>query len=600
MLSSSSSRSQNVYINTSKQFKLVSDPYLLLSFEDPGSWSASTGTLYKSTDVFQGISSLGIKNFQTTTLTSKPLNTLRAIGDLVSFGVKLNQSQSGSIKLLVSIPSLSLFDKQIGTTELEKLHVGAFEKIVFDIPDDVKTALNNEYNDLVFKFEISSTKPIDEVLLDDISFEASVISTSDKVEIEIRSADDFVYLTVNDVQKKMWSDFGNSSTGKIDISSMFWRGANSVKIYATNSGGAAKFWVALWVNGEQVLLRDCVTESCGVYVDEGIYYQTSLVLNTPGRPVARLLELDGAEKSNIYIDDHFSGKQIPTSFFIPQVNMTLGIGEYTDAPLNYKSRYVEEKILAGASNVKFDASKAPALGVQNVNKVAVVSIRKTIVSDTPRQGILRDSELALFNKNMQMVSDIWVEPLSYGLTKWQVDVIPTIENVALEMPTLGSGFDGSEFLTKAKLDYIKSQYQIIVFHYPGYDINGVRLDNGGGAGAWAMNGYFYVSDLWSFADDRPNSVILHEILHIYEQYQVLRNFTPTGTIGLHGAECHGYPEANLQGETDWVGWYREFIRGTVKENENIKQGIEITKPVENPEIYVGVFETFRRGLGFLH
>jgi hypothetical protein len=88
--------------------------------------------------------------------------------------------------------------------------------------------------------------------------------------------------------------------------------------------------------------------------------------------------------------------------------------------------------------------------------------------------------------------------------------------------------------------------------------------------------------------------LLHEVLHNYEQYNagVLHDYN--GIQELHGATQHGYP-VNAGGELDFARWQRTYIRGQVGELVTTRQSVDIPAPVTNPDLWVGVFDTVRRG-----
>lgn len=63
---------------------------------------------------------------------------------------------------------------------------------------------------------------------------------------------------------------------------------------------------------------------------------------------------------------------------------------------------------------------------------------------------------------------------------------------------------------------------------------------------------------------------------------------------------HGYTPLSPLGEEDWVGWYRMFIRNAARETVEMRDLKFRYTPAETSDVQVGVFDTMRHGLGFLH
>jgi hypothetical protein len=96
----------------------------------------------------------------------------------------------------------------------------------------------------------------------------------------------------------------------------------------------------------------------------------------------------------------------------------------------------------------------------------------------------------------------------------------------------------------------------------------------------------------------PNVYLLHEMLHDYESFQASRLGYYYGLTGTHGAEAHGYPRGG-NGEEDFITFYRAFMRGQVAEVAAMREGVPWTAPrPEDPDVWVGVFETMRLGVAW--
>lgn len=62
---------------------------------------------------------------------------------------------------------------------------------------------------------------------------------------------------------------------------------------------------------------------------------------------------------------------------------------------------------------------------------------------------------------------------------------------------------------------------------------------------------------------------------------------------LHGAEVHGYPNEGDSGATDFVNYYRMWMRGQVAELDGMHHGLNWPSIPAPGDLYVGVFKTLR-------
>lgn len=600
----SSRSSSSPALNSEKMFRPVSLADQVTGFENPDDWSVSAGTKKMQPAITEGQQSLIVDNFQTLLLKSQPLNSLRAIGDQISIDLLAPMDASIEISLTLASPSLGLRQALPSSVPVVDLKSAQVTSVRFAIPAEVKQLLNQEYDDLVFELSVNSSLPNTTLAFDHLRFAASVAVATDKVEIEIDSKmpGDFAYLIVNGVQRRVWVRKADDTApvSRVDITALFWQGLNSIRLQGINTGGYHSLTFNLWVNGEQVIHKSCTPNVCGYLFEQGIFYDSTFLLNTPNLPAAKNLVITGPEGSKIYVDDLFVAQQIPTQLRLPQGSYRIGVGEHADSPFNYRANFYERRVQLGDTHQLLDFSQDQPLGVQHTTRVAIVPIRNTRLTGNSRQAVLTDQDIELFRNNVQMANDQWVVPFSYGLQQWDINVLPTIENYTLEIPTLTTSFDVGALLNNVGMGAIKSQYEIIIVHYSGYDTNRSRIDGGGGAGASAGGGYIIVPNIWDFVTERPHAVILHEALHVYEHALRDLNFLYNGTNGLHGAGIHGYVPVSLLGEDDWVGWYRMFARSAVKETLDMRDMKERALPSDTADMHVGVFEVMRHGLGFLH
>ena len=222
-------------------------------------------------------------------------------------------------------------------------------------------------------------------------------------------------------------------------------------------------------------------------------------------------------------------------------------------------------------------------------------------SDTNLIGVLKESEIDGYRKQIAMTHENWVKHFSYGMQKWDVTTLPMVENTTLQTNS-GQNFSPQNFLVSAGLQNIQDQYQIIIFAFSVYNTNGVRIDGSGGAGAWAGDGFISINNAteWPATPNAAHPVFIHEILHVYEQYQRDVYGYYNGLLGHHGAPKQGYLETSPLGELYWMGWYKDFMRNIIGENHTVRADVEPGKIANEQDVYIGTFETIRYGLGFLH
>lgn len=608
--SSSSARSNSTHLAYSKI-----NPAQIFSFDHLGLWAISTGGVQLSRNRTQGEYALSIKNFSSTVIASSPINSFKGLGDELSVDVFIDANYRGTLALEVSIPSKSIFNVKLKEFGLDDIPANVFTTLTAGIPDVIKN-LADEYHDLSFRLVVASDTAINELALDKMTFAAKVEQAKDKVEIEVNGKTDILYVIVNDVTREVWRSGklnGNKARtivdGRLDITSLFWQGTNSVRILAINGPHSNPIDVKLWVNNQLVFEQYCeeyeYVNHCLPANPEGIRHRYYLTLNTPNLPAAKTVQvapqLDAGWLANLYIDDMFITNAIPATVYLPEGEYKVGLGKYRDQHQNYDASFYEHKITLAGENTLLDFVGEQPLGIQNTIKIALLPIKYAHYSDTNLTGVLKASELDGYRNQLSMTYENWVKHFSYGMQKWDVTVLPMVENRTLQTNS-GQAFSPPHFLELAGLQHIQQEYQIIIFAFSVYNANGVRIDGSGGAGAWASDGFISINNAteWPATPNAAHPVFIHEILHVYEQYQRDVYGYYNGVLGHHGAPKQGYPETSPLGELYWMGWYKDFMRNIVGENHTARPNVEPGKIPSEQDVHIGTFETTRYGLGFLH
>jgi hypothetical protein len=160
--------------------------------------------------------------------------------------------------------------------------------------------------------------------------------------------------------------------------------------------------------------------------------------------------------------------------------------------------------------------------------------------------------------------------------------------------------DLDAFLEAAGLSYLKQQYDHVVVYFSQEKADGTSVTDPLGF-VWASGHQllgFQRSYARGVAANAPNPYFLHETLHHLDGYNgdVLHLYTGIG--GLHGANLHGYYSEGSSGETDFLAYYRVFIRGQLAELDGFRLNINWPSIPTTSDLYSGVFRTLRVYTGF--
>lgn len=432
-----------------------------------------------------------------------------------------------------------------------------------------------------------------------VTWAVTAPATASNVRLTVSSVDDFLYVWVNGVRRKVYG-IGQNATD-FDVSSWFGNGSNAVRIQAVNTGGPASYSVQLKVNGTTVINESCFAEPCSALpAGSGIVLDKSFTVNTVGL-ARQTVNVTGASGGKLYLDDQYTGLTVPTTLSLPQGNYTLGLGVST-APSN--GSYYERALTVAGSTVNFNVSQNAPLNQPNHTKVAILPIRNAIhgPGGFDNTGVLQDWEIPYMQGQTVAARDVLLEPYSYNLTTWDIDLLPTVETTPLRRPgNSESAPDTDLFLSEAGLTHLKNTYDQIIFFYSKFKQDGSEVANTPCC-FWAWGQAISFMDHMargSWATDYPNLYLLHESLHDYESYQIGPLHKYNGIDGTHGAGAHGYA-FNEDGEEDFLKYYRFFIRGQVAELKTMRSGITWPTPAPtSADLFVGVFDVMRRDVNWL-
>ncbi|MGC4063943.1 MAG: cellulose binding domain-containing protein [Polyangiaceae bacterium] len=421
-----------------------------------------------------------------------------------------------------------------------------------------------------------------------------------RVQIRVADVDDYVYLTINGIRRRVWHYYGEGQNELIDITPWFANGNNEVRIQAMNGGGPADYSVELYVDGQAIANEVCPESLCNSSnnLSSGIWLDRTYNVPLSNLPFAQTVTLTSATPGALYVNGQYTGKRTPTSLSLPPGQYTFGLGLSNDTPGSYTGEFREETVSVGVCPKTVDLTSHSALPVLNTTRIGILPVRTAVHGDPTDLGVLANSDIPYLAEQMNAIRDAWVEPFSYGLTTWSVESLPVVENVALQRgPDCMDPPQTGLLLEQAGLTGLRDQYDILVFLYSSHRADGTDVAHVPCA-IWAggQEISYYSGWLRSVPPGEPSEGLFHESLHSYEWYNGWRRGYYGGVDGLHGAEEHGY-KPNQNGHSGWLDWYRAFARNQAPELVTMRQGVEWPSVPTTSDLYVGVFDSMRYGIG---
>lgn len=380
----------------------------------------------------------------------------------------------------------------------------------------------------------------------------SPIPASDKrttARVAVTKADDFLQIYTNGLFRGSVVYGSENQMGMIDLTDWLVDGNNEIRVTAYNTGGGMAAFFKLWVDDK---LRLDVEDADSSQAP-GQFYDHSELIDCTGhgnKIVAVSVESDVT--GDVYINGHYSGFTTPTVLRLVEGNYQFGIGGIND---RYKVLNLHIDDTNNAVHFEDDEWLPPRAW-----KILLVAVRKMNLGKrgNNQETSLTDQDIELARQHLEVARSKWIEPLSFGLVTWTIEQL-VVEGTIGHVPDDDDQIDAARLLEEAHLDFLKSQFDCLVYFWPeiapdGSDPLGCCRAVGGGEGISVSNNWIRRSDQF------PHEVFLHEFLHVAEQSYFKKGFY-NGLNGLHGAEEHGFQEV----DGSWVHWYRIFMRGQVAE-----------------------------------
>lgn len=409
------------------------------------------------------------------------------------------------------------------------------------------------------------------------------------VEVRVPQASDLVYLSVNGVRHRI-GPYGvpTSADGWQDVSSWFASGTNDLRLWATNWDGAAGVHFELRVDGVPRVSRDC--QGACASREHGVYYADSFQISGLNLPPLKDVRVTGTDAGKLYLDNEFTGLTTPATLRLPSGSYRIGLGVSNDLPGAMTGRFHEKVVQVAQSAITVDMNTTGApLGTQNVVKVALLPVKYAIGTDPNRTAVLTQAEVNRFASQIDATRTQWLKPYSYGLTDWNVTVLPMVTDIVER---------NGEVMAAPQYQALYGQYHVVILFGPSYDASGSEVAGLTG-GAWASGQQIRFNSEWSKPkpDNFANEGLLHEMLHQYDGDQRSWMYHYTGVNELHGPEQHGFHAGEEEGR-DWIRWYRFFMRGQAAEVSTLTHESWLAAPIApaSAEWFVGTFRTIRWGL----
>jgi hypothetical protein len=558
----------------------------VLGFESASAWIATTGTKTLVTDGVDGGRALQLANFSYAELSSVATTWSEAPSDSIALEFKAPAGTSyGTIQLVAHAPSVGMYEQTLGSVSINADRSGDWTTLIFPVNAVNKTALGKKPADLVFRLRLTLPSSAAGYKFDRLHYYRPA-----NVQVRANQADDYLNLHVNGIRHSV-ATYGSSKVGQWqDVSSWFRHGINSARIQVENGGGPGTYEFEMMIDGVIVSSLSCAGGTC-LDKEDRMIARVDVPLPWIDRPES-IVKLTSNGAGKIYVNDEYIGISTPATLRLPSGSYRIGLGQSNDTPGAYTGKFFEKTVNVGTGGQTVNLTSGSALPTQSVSKIAILPVKNFETEKTHEIAVLTKPMIDRFVARVDATRSKVIKPLSYGLTDWQVSVLPT-ENEITEV-------DG-QVLANAKYSTIFSQYNAVFMLVSAHNAAGNPIEGTGG-GAWASGGnLIHYPETWAMdaAADVPMEGLVHEALHLYEQDKQSLMQRYKGIQGLHGAEEHGYGTVN----GSWYSWYLLFGRGQVGEIFDMStawvsgESNFYPAPVNsNVDAWVGTFESLRYGL----
>lgn len=448
-----------------------------------------------------------------------------------------------------------------------------------------------------------------------------------KVEIQVDRADDHLQLLVDGVERMSWSKTAYATERqapaqvrlgeRIDISALIGQGQHKLRLVSTsdNWGGFnGGYQVKLWADNNLLLDTQQSLSRWGSFSAIGLDQSFNLNLNA-GSATQSLQVLPAAGSGEaIYINNVFTGKTAPATFNLAPGEYRIGLGQSTttaDWPnqtVLMTGQFRQQDVRLTNSPLTLQGSSMPLVTQANEWRVAAIPFSQMHHGLTKAQilagqtalpgniGVMTADDIQVAAQVINATSERWVLPMSYGLMKWKLTMLDPVTQPVFNAKDEGLQLNGISFSQDL------SQFDMVIYLMPNITAQGnYVIDNFGASGGRPS---VFLPSSWAnatganlaqrLANVQPSSGLLHESLHNFDNYRWLGY---NGLDQLHGAEIHGYGVSACGLPSEWICWYRDYIRSQVVESVQSRTGLNRASPlpIDDSSLFVGVFNVARGG-----
>lgn len=146
----------------------------ILGFEDPVNDWSSAGSIDQSNDSSQGQSALSVLSVGWTEISNVPISSVGQIENTISLDFKQPSTAPwGNVHLIVKVPSRDVAYQEIGNHSIQNLDANVYHTLVFQVPQNVLTALDGDYDDLQFTIALNADPGSGPYLFDNLQITQS-------------------------------------------------------------------------------------------------------------------------------------------------------------------------------------------------------------------------------------------------------------------------------------------------------------------------------------------------------------------------------------------------------------------------------------------
>ncbi len=437
-----------------------------------------------------------------------------------------------------------------------------------------------------------------------------------KIEIRVPVADDWVYLSVNGFRHRVayWGQPETMNEWR-DISAWFSPGDNKVRLHAVNASGPRGLQFQMRLDGILLTSVNCPSLACPDGTQPGTFYESSIEVPSLVMPRTGSLTVKNSVEGKIYVNDEYISLSAPATLALPKGIYKIGIGVSNDNPQDLTDHFYESILALGvpsqynlagsfyektvtisegsSQTLVMDAVSAP-LPPQNTVKIAILPFQSVMSKDMSSPLVMTQAMLDGFAEQVKVTGDRLATPSMYGLSKWEVTVLPwdTILNInANNVQALVDELYSVSW--RPEYQHLFDAYDTVIIYQSSYHADGTVEPIFAG-GMTTSGRLIHVTSgwTWTLPSNAVNRGLYHEMYHQYEFWETGNHHYYNGIGGLHGERLHGF----IGGGASVQEYYRLFVRGQAGESYAAREGFDWPSPLVNGEPFpVGVFHAVRYG-----